>query len=80
MTSRRVALVVFLAVALAGEVMGAAQRETTVLTFGRLWDGAKVIAPATVVVRGDRIASVAKAPAAGVPDDARRIDLSSYTA
>jgi imidazolonepropionase-like amidohydrolase len=63
-----------------GTALPAAQADTTVLTFARLWDGAQMISPATVVVRGDRIVGVTNGPASGVPVDASRIDLSSYTA
>ncbi len=79
MTSKRLVLAGLMTVSLAGAVTATVQGETTVLTFGRLWDGSRVIAPATVVVDGDRIVSVGAVPGA-VPADAQRIDLSSYTA
>ena len=49
------------------------------IRFARLWDGARVITDAVVVVKGDRIVSVGSG-AASVPTGAEVIDLSRYTA
>jgi imidazolonepropionase-like amidohydrolase len=56
----------------------AGQPDTTVVRFGRLWTGTTTIAPAVVVVRGDRIVSVGGA-SDSVPPGARVIDLSART-
>jgi imidazolonepropionase-like amidohydrolase len=56
----------------------AGQPDTTVLRFGRLWTGTTTIAPAVVVIRGDRIVSVGGA-SDSVPPGARVIDLSART-
>jgi imidazolonepropionase-like amidohydrolase len=56
----------------------ARQQETTVVRFGRLWTGTTTIAPAVVVVRGDRIVSVGGV-SDPVPPGARVIDLSTRT-
>jgi imidazolonepropionase-like amidohydrolase len=47
----------------------------TVLRFGKLWDGSKVVTDAVVVIEGDRIKSVGSGSAA-VPANAQVIDLS----
>ncbi|HYM17493.1 MAG TPA: amidohydrolase family protein [Micropepsaceae bacterium] len=47
------------------------------ITFGKLWDGHRTIANATVVVDGDKIVSVTAN--GGAPPGAERIDLSGYT-
>ena len=47
--------------------------------FGRLWDGARVITDAVVVVKGDRIVSVGSG-ASQVPAGVEVIDLRRYTA
>jgi imidazolonepropionase-like amidohydrolase len=49
------------------------------IRFAQLWDGARVIADAVVVVEGDRIVSVGSG-AASVPKGAEIIDLRRYTA
>ena len=48
--------------------------DVTVLRFGKLWDGSKVITDAVVVVDGERVKSVAGNSA--VPPNSRVIDLS----
>ena len=55
-----------------------AQAQTTVIRFGKLWNGSTVTADAVVVVDGDRITSVGTGNAA-VPRGARVIDLRKYT-
>jgi imidazolonepropionase-like amidohydrolase len=47
----------------------------TVLRFGKLWDGSKVVTDAVVVIEGDRIKSVGTGSSA-VPANAQVIDLS----
>lgn len=47
----------------------------TVLRFGKLWDGSKVVTDAVVVVEGDRIKSVGSGSSA-VPANVQVIDLS----
>lgn len=47
----------------------------TVLRFGKLWDGSKVVTDAVVVIEGDRIRSVGSGSSA-VPANAQVIDLS----
>jgi len=47
----------------------------TVLRFGKLWDGTKVIADAVVVVEGERVKSVGSGNSA-VPPNAHVVDLS----
>jgi imidazolonepropionase-like amidohydrolase len=69
-----------MALAAFGPTLPAAQSETTVVRFARLWDGAAIIAPATVVVRGDRVVSVSAETPTGLPANARRVDLSGLTA
>src|SRR6187431_799854 len=49
----------------------------TILRFGKLWDGSKVMTDAVVVVEGDRVKSVGSGNAA-VPPNAKVIDLSKY--
>jgi imidazolonepropionase-like amidohydrolase len=49
------------------------------IRFARMWDGARVITDAVVVVKGDRIVSVGSG-AASVPAGADVIDLGRYTA
>ena len=56
----------------------AAQSATTAVRFGKLWDGAKVISDATVVINGDKIVSVGTG-AAAVPKGATVIDLTRFT-
>jgi len=56
----------------------ARQPDTTVVRFGRLWTGTTTIAPAVVVVRGDRIVSVGGV-SDPMPPGARVIDLSTRT-
>jgi imidazolonepropionase-like amidohydrolase len=51
----------------------------TVLRFGKLWDGSKVITDAVVVVEGERVKSLGSGNSA-VPPNARIIDLSKYYA
>lgn len=55
-----------------------AQNETTVLRVGRLWNGTRTIAPAVVVVRGDRIVA-AGGDGTASPAGARTVDLSDFT-
>lgn len=47
----------------------------TVLRFGKLWDGSKVVTDAVVVIEGDRIKSVGSGSSA-VPANAQVVDLS----
>jgi len=56
-----------------------APAETTVIRFGRLWDGSRTVADASVVVENDRIVRVGSGDAA-VPGGAKVIDLRRYTA
>src|SRR5689334_15027272 len=46
----------------------------TVLRFGKLWDGSKVVNDAVVVVDGDRVKSVGSG-AAAIPPNGRVVDL-----
>ncbi|HEX3702141.1 MAG TPA: amidohydrolase family protein [Vicinamibacterales bacterium] len=46
----------------------------TVLHFGKLWDGSKVVNDPVVVVEGDRVKSVGSGPSA-IPPNARVVDL-----
>jgi hypothetical protein len=55
----------------------AARSDVTVLRFGKLWDGRKVITDAVVVVEGDRVKSVGSRNTA-VPPGATVVDLSMY--
>ncbi len=48
--------------------------DVTVLRFGKLWDGSKVITDPVVVVEGDRVKSVGSGTSA-VPPNARVVDL-----
>lgn len=54
-----------------------AEAVTKAVKFGRLWDGQRVIAPAIVIVDGDRIESVTER--GPIPAGAEIIDLSAYT-
>lgn len=57
---------------------GSAEPNTTVVRFGKLWDGTgQVLAPADVLVENGKIAAVSKR--AAVPKDATLIDLSRYS-
>ena len=49
----------------------------TVLRFGKLWDGRKVMTDAVVVVEGERVKSVGTGNTA-VPPGAKVVDLSKY--
>jgi len=49
--------------------------DVTVLRFGKLWDGTRVIADAVVVVEGERVKSVGSGNSA-VPPNAHVVDLS----
>ena len=51
--------------------------QTTAIRFGRLWDGARVVTDAVVVVEGGRIISVGSG-AASLPEKAHVIDLRPY--
>ena len=53
--------------------------DVTVLRFGTLWDGSKVITDPVVVVEGERVKSVGSGNAA-VPANARVVDLSKFYA
>lgn len=50
----------------------------TVIRNARVFDGDAVIETASVVIRGDRIATIATAPA-GIPDGAREVDATGMT-
>jgi imidazolonepropionase-like amidohydrolase len=52
--------------------------QTKAIRFGRLWDGAKVVSDAVVVIEGDRIVRVATGDA-GVPAGAETVDLRRFT-
>jgi imidazolonepropionase-like amidohydrolase len=68
--------------ALSGQTSGgsaAAAPDLTVLRFGKLWDGSKVITDAVVVVERDRVKSVGSRNQAA-PAGAAVIDLSRYYA
>ena len=54
--------------------------QPAVYRFGRLWDGARVISDAVVVVDGDRVVSVGPAASNPPPEGARVIDMRRYTA
>jgi imidazolonepropionase-like amidohydrolase len=56
----------------------AAQPDVTVIRFARLWTGTTTLAPAVVIVRGDRIAWVGGADTA-IPPGARVVDRSRDT-
>jgi imidazolonepropionase-like amidohydrolase len=73
MTSRTV--IAFLITLL---VTASADAQTKALRFGKLWDGAKTVTDAVVVVDGDRITSVGSGNAA-VPKGAQVVDLRKYT-
>jgi imidazolonepropionase-like amidohydrolase len=66
------------AAALLCVMASAAPAPTTIVRFGRLWDGAKLIDQASVVIEGTRIVSVASGPLA-TPPGAVEIDLRRYT-
>lgn len=70
---------VLLAVLLSALFTGAAQAQTSALRFGRLWDGARVLSDAVVVVDGTRITAVGSGDGA-VPAGARVVDLRAFTA
>lgn len=55
-----------------------ATAQTTAIRFGRLWDGTRVIANATVIVEGTKIVEVATG-AAAVPKGATIVDLTRFT-
>ena len=55
-----------------------AQGRIMVLRFGQVWNGERVLRPASVVVTGSRITAVGATVA--VPDGAREVDLRRYTA
>jgi imidazolonepropionase-like amidohydrolase len=71
----RILLVILLSIVF---MASAAAAQTTAVRFGKLWDGAKTITDAVVVVDGDRITAVGTGSAA-VPKGARVIDLRKYT-
>jgi imidazolonepropionase-like amidohydrolase len=52
------AVVILLGVAFMPIEQAASQPDTTIVRFGRLWTGTTTIAPAVVVIRGDRIVAV----------------------
>jgi imidazolonepropionase-like amidohydrolase len=52
--------------------------QTRAICFGTLWDGARIVTDAVVVVNGDRIVSVGTG-AAAVPAGADVVDLRKYT-
>jgi imidazolonepropionase-like amidohydrolase len=72
----RAVLLVFVLAAAALHV--AASAELTAVRFGRLWDGARAISDAVVIVNGSRIASVGRGSGA-VPKGATVRDLRRYT-
>jgi imidazolonepropionase-like amidohydrolase len=51
--------------------------QTKAIRFGRVWDGTRLIAGATVIVDGDRVARIE--PSGAVPKGAETIDLRRYT-
>lgn len=53
--------------------------DVTVLRFGKLWDGSKVVTDAVVVVEGERVKSVGSGNSA-VPPNVHVIDLSKFYA
>lgn len=57
----------------------AAFAQVTAIRFGRLWDGARVITDAVVIVEGERIREVGSG-ADAVPKDASVVDLRRYMA
>ena len=57
--------------------LAGAAAQTTAVTFGRLWDGARLMSNAVVVIEGDRIVRVTEG--GGVPAGATVVDLSRYT-
>lgn len=56
-----------------------AQAQTSALRFGTLWDGARVVKDAVVVVDGPRITAVGSGDSA-VPAGTRVVDLRAFTA
>jgi imidazolonepropionase-like amidohydrolase len=57
-----------------GLLAGQGASDVTVLRFGKLWDGSKVITDPVVVVEGDRVKSVGSGTSA-VPPNAHVVDL-----
>ena len=78
MRSFRAVVVLVAMVLLIASALPQAQA-TKAIRFARLWDGAKTIADAVVVIDGDKIASVGSGDAA-VPKGAEVIDLRRYSA
>ena len=63
--------------ALLAITVNAAFAQTTVIRFGRLWDGERVVERAVVVVEGSRVIRVTSDGA--IPPGATVVDLSRYT-
>ncbi len=74
MSHRLIALTLLLCFA-----AGPAWAQTSVLRFGRLWDGSRVMTDAVIVVEGTRILTVGSGDAA-VPPGATVVDLRAFTA
>jgi imidazolonepropionase-like amidohydrolase len=70
-------LVVAVAVALGAQTP--LPTPTTVVKFGRIWDGQRVVTNAAVLVQGDRIVGVAAPGPGALAAGATTIDLSRYT-
>jgi imidazolonepropionase-like amidohydrolase len=69
-------VIVWLALIFLG-VSASASAQTTVVRFGRLWDGTRVITDATVTIEGDRLVRVESGGA--VPAGVEAIDLRRFT-
>jgi imidazolonepropionase-like amidohydrolase len=68
----------FAALALVVTLASSTEAQTRAVRFGKLWDGAKSITDAVVVVDGDRITAVGSGNSA-VPAGAQVIDMRKYT-
>jgi imidazolonepropionase-like amidohydrolase len=72
-------LLLVVAVAIALDAQTPLPTPTTVVKFGRIWDGQRVVPNAAVLVQGDRIVGVAAPGPGALAAGATTIDLSRYT-
>jgi imidazolonepropionase-like amidohydrolase len=72
-------LLLVVAVAVASGAQTPLPTPTTVVKFGRIWDGQRVVPNAAVLVQGDRIVGVAAPGPGALAAGATTIDLSRYT-